>query len=69
MFIPIAMSIVALLVADPTSRWLHIVFAVGLALFNPVGLPDYEGLYDELLIVLGIGINALTVWRARSWTA
>lgn len=69
MFIPIAMAILALLVGDPTTRWIHIVFAVGLALFNVVGLPGYEGLYDKLLIVLGIGINALTVWRAWSWTA
>jgi hypothetical protein len=68
MFIPIAMAIVALLIADPSSRWVHILFAVGLALFNLVGLPGYEGWYDKLLIVLGIGINALTVWRAWSWT-
>jgi hypothetical protein len=69
MFIPIAMAIAALLVADPTSRWVHIAFAIGLALFNLVGLPGYEGLYDKLLIVLGIGINALTVWQAWGWTA
>ena len=69
MFIPIAMAITALLVSDPTSRWLHIVFAVGLALFNLVGLPGYEGLYDKLLIVLGIGINALTLWKAWTWVA
>jgi hypothetical protein len=69
MFIPIAMSICALLVADPTSRWVHIVLAIGLALFNLVGLPGYEGLYDKLLIVLGIGINALTVWKALTWPA
>ena len=69
MFIPIAMAIVALLWSDPTSRWLHIVLAVGLALFNLVGLPGYEGWYDKLLIVLGVGINALTVWQAWSWTA
>ena len=69
MFIPIAMAILALLVADPTTRWIHIVLAIGLALFNLVGLPGYEGLYDKLLIVLGIGINALIVWKAWSWTA
>ena len=69
MFIPIAMAIAALLVADPTSRWAHIVFAVGLALFNLVGLPGYEGWYDKFLLALSIGINALTVWQAWSWTA
>lgn len=69
MFLPIAMSIVALLVTDPSSRWVHIVIAVGLALFNLVGLPGYEGWYDRLLIALGIGINALTVWKAWTWAA
>lgn len=69
MFIPIAMAILALLVGDPTTRWVHIVVAVGLALFNLVGLPGYEGLYDKLLIVLGIGINGLIVWKAGGWPA
>jgi hypothetical protein len=69
MFLPIAMGVVALLIADPASRWVHIVVAIGLALFNLVGLPGYEGWYDKLLIVLGIGINALTVWKAWAWPA
>lgn len=68
MFIPITMSIVALLVADPASRWVHIVLAIGLALFNLMGLLGYEGLYDQAAHRIGRRHNALTIWKAWEWT-
>ena len=50
-----------------STRWANIVAAIGLFLFNIVGLPAYPGLYDKALIVVGLVINALTIWTAWGW--
>ena len=67
MLIPIAMVVVSVIFAEPPARWAHIVAAIGLFAFNLIGLPGYPGAYDRFLIVVGLGINALTVWTAWNW--
>lgn len=67
MLIPIVMLVVSLTLTYPTVRWVSIVAAVVLILFNLVGLP-YDGLYDNFLIVVGFLFNGLTIWYAWTWT-
>ncbi len=65
--IPIVMIVVTVTVGNPVNRWANIVAAIGLFAFNLIGLPGYPGAYDKFLIVVGLGINALTVAYAWSW--
>ena len=66
MLIPIVMLVLSLTVAYPAIRWVSFVAAIGLALFNVAGLP-YDGLYDNLLIIVGFVFNGLIVWYAWTW--
>ena len=68
MLIPIVMVVLSLIVPHPAIRWIAIVAAVFLVLFNLAGLP-YDGAYDNFLIVFSFIFNALIVWYAWRWTA
>ncbi len=67
MLIPIVMLVLSLTLPFPAIRWVSIVAAVLLVLFNLAGLP-YEGLYDNFLIIAGFAFNGLIVWYAWTWT-
>lgn len=67
MLIPIVMLVVSVTLDGQVARWAHIVAAVGLFGFNLIGLPTYPGMYDKVLIAVGLVFNALTVWTAWSW--
>jgi hypothetical protein len=67
MLIPIVMVVLSLTLPDPAIRWVSIVAAVFLVLFNLVGLP-YPALFDNFLIVFSFLFNALIVWYAWTWT-
>lgn len=66
MLVPIVMVVLSLTVPYPAIRWLTIVAAVFLILFNLVGLP-YEGAYDNFLIAVGLVGNGVTIWYAWTW--
>ena len=67
MLIPIVMSVLSLTLAYPAIRWINVVAAVFLVLFNLAGLP-YPGQYDNFLIFFGFIFNAMIVWYAWRWT-
>ncbi len=67
MLVPIVMVVVSMTLSGQTLRWVTVIAAVGLFLFNALGLPTYSGLYDKFLIVVGLGWNAVTAWYA--WTS
>ena len=67
MLLPIVMVFLSLTLKYPVLRWLSIIVAVFLFLFNAVGLPTYPGLYDQFLIAIGLVFNLLTVWYAWKW--
>ena len=67
MLIPIVMVVLSLTLAYPSIRWISIVAAAALVLFNLAGLP-YDGLYDNFLIVVGFIFNGLIIWYAWVWT-
>jgi hypothetical protein len=66
MLIPIIMLVLNLTLTYPAIRWVNIVAAVFLVIFNIFGLP-YPGAYDNFLIIVGFVVNALTVWYAWKW--
>ncbi len=66
MLVPIVMVVLSLTVQYPAIRWISIVAAVFLILFNLAGLP-YAGLYDNFLIIVGLVFNAVIIWYAWTW--
>jgi hypothetical protein len=67
MLIPIVLVVLSLTLKYPAIRWVSIVAATVLFLFNLVGLPTYPSAYDKFLIIVGLVFNALTVWYAWKW--
>jgi hypothetical protein len=67
MLIPIVMVVLTLTLKYPAIRWVSIVAAIVLFIFNLVGLPIYPSAYDKFLIVVGLMLNGLTVWYAWKW--
>jgi hypothetical protein len=67
MLIPIVMILLSLMLGYPLIRWVSIIAAISLLLFNMVGLPGYPGIYDKFLITVGLVFNVITVWYAWVW--
>ena len=66
MSIPILMVVLTLTVDYPVIRWLNLIGAAFLVVFNLVGLP-YRGAYDNFLIVVSLAYNAVILWYAWNW--
>ncbi len=67
MLIPIVLVVLSLTLSYPEIRWVTIVAAVLLFLFNLVGLPTYPSAYDKFLIIVGLVFNVVTFWYAWRW--
>ena len=61
------MVLVSLVLEPSVNRWVNIVVAALLFLFNLAGLPTYPGLYDRFLIAVGLVMNVATLWIAWRW--
>lgn len=68
MLVPIVMVVLTLTLPYPAIRWVNIVVAIFLIIFNLFGLP-YPGAYDNFLIIVSIVFNGLTIWYAWNWAA
>jgi len=66
MLIPIVMAVLTLILPYPIVRWINIIVAILIAIFNVFGLP-YPGVYDNFLIGVSFVFNALTIWYAWRW--
>jgi hypothetical protein len=64
--VPIAMILVTMLTPAAPLVWITVVVSALSAVFNLFGLP-YKGAYDNLLIVVSIGVNGLIIWQALAW--
>jgi hypothetical protein len=64
--VPIAMILVTMLTPAAPLVWITVVVSALGAVFNLVGLP-YKGAYDNMLIVVSIGVNGLIIWQALAW--
>ena len=51
----------------PLNRWTNILAATIFLGFNLLGLPTYRSAYDRFLIIVGLGLNVLTIWYAWQW--
>ena len=69
MLIPIVMLVLTLMVPYPAIRWIGIVAAGFLFIFNAVSVHTYPGHYDKFLIVVGLAFNVLTIWLSATWRA
>ena len=67
MLVPIVMVLVSLTLDQPLCRWVNIVAATLLLVFNLIGLPSYAGMYDKFLIAVSLAMNAATAWIAWNW--
>jgi hypothetical protein len=67
MLIPIVMVVLSLTLSYPTIRWISIILAGFLFVFNIAGLPTYPGFYDKFLIIFGLVFNILIIWYAWTW--
>ena len=66
MLTPIIMVVLTLILQYPAIRWVNIIVAIFLVIFNLIGLP-YPGAYDNFLIIVSFVFNALTIWYAWKW--
>jgi hypothetical protein len=66
MLIPIVMVVLSLTLGYPAIRWVNIVVAILLVIFNLFGLP-YPSAYDNFLVVVSFVFNGLIVWYAWTW--
>jgi cytochrome bd-type quinol oxidase subunit 2 len=68
MVIPILMVFLSLTLPAKANRWVNIILAAFFFVFNLIGLPTYPSLYDQFLILVGLGFNVLTIWYAWKWS-
>jgi hypothetical protein len=68
MLVPIVMLVLTLTLPHPAIRWVNIIVAIIVVVFNLLGLP-YKGAYDNFLIIVSFVFNALTIWYAWKWVA
>ncbi len=67
MLIPIAMILLSLVLPQAVNRWVNMVVAVLLLLFNLAGLKTYPSFYDKFLLVVSMVVNLITVAVAWRW--
>jgi hypothetical protein len=67
MLLPILMVFLSLTMRYKANRLANIILAVFLFVFDLIGLPGYTSPYATVLILVGMGFNALTVWYAWRW--
>lgn len=67
MLVPIIMLVLTLTIRYPVIRWVNIVVAIVLVLFNLSGFAGYQGFYDKFLLGVSFVFNAMTVWYAWKW--
>ena len=65
--IPIIMVFMTLTLTYKVNRWANVIFAILFFVINLIGLPGYPSYYDQFLIVVGLGINLMTIWHAWNW--
>jgi hypothetical protein len=66
MVIPIIMIFLTLTLDYGLIKWLNIIVAIFFFLFNLVGIKGYKA-YDQFLLIISFGFNALIIWYAVAW--
>ena len=66
MLVPIVMVILSVIMPYPLNRWVNIIVAIVVVVFNIIALP-YPSAFDNFLIAVSFVFNALTLWYAWNW--
>lgn len=69
MTIPVVMIILSLTLPHNANRWANIIAAIFFFLYTLNGVRLYPSAYDRFLLIISLGVNALTVWYAWKWVA
>jgi hypothetical protein len=69
MTIPVVMIILSLTLNYPVNRWANIIVAILFFVYTLNGVRMYPSAYDRFLLIVSLGVNALTVWNAWKWVA
>lgn len=64
--LPIIMIILSLTLSDSVNRWVNVIVAGFLFIFNLVGLRGYKT-YHKFLIIVGLAFLVLVIWYAWTW--
>lgn len=67
MLIPILMIYTTMTAPYKLNRYINGIISVFFFLFNLIGLPTYPSLFDQFLIIIGLGFNMLIIWRTWRW--
>lgn len=67
MLIPILMIYTTMTAPHKLNRYINGIISVFFFLFNLIGLPTYPSLFDQFLIIVGLGFNVLIIWRTWRW--
>jgi len=67
MTIPVVMIILSLTLPHNANRWANIIVAILYFVYTLIGLSRYPSTYDRFLLIVSLGVNALTVWYAWKW--
>ena len=67
MTIPVVMIILSLTLPDSANRWANIIVAILFFVYTLNGVRLYPSAYDRFLLIVSLGVNALTVWYAWKW--
>jgi hypothetical protein len=68
MTIPVVMIILSLMLPHNANRWANIIVASFFFVYTLFGLRMYPSAYDRFLLIVSLGVNALTLWHAFRWT-
>jgi hypothetical protein len=68
MTIPVVMIILSLTLPHGANRWANIIIAAFFFLYTLNGVRLYPSAYDRFLLIVSLGVNALTIWYAWKWT-
>ena len=67
MTIPVVMIILSLTLPHSANRWANIIVAILFFVYTLNGVRLYPSAYDRFLLIVSLGVNALTVWYAWKW--
>jgi hypothetical protein len=67
MTIPVVMIILSLTLPHSANRWANIIVAALFFLYTLNGVRLYPSAYDRFLLIVSLGVNALTIWYAWKW--
>lgn len=69
MLIPILMVVFSVFLDYPLNRWVNIIVAACLLLFNLLSISTYPSMYDKFLLAVSLIFNGIVIWLAWNWAS